>query len=75
MDSEEPGRNVKFHGKWDNPGNRASGQRLVPRALLPLKGLGNQAVGSKCCQDTKKAYGKHPVVCIAGLKRQMGQKV
>ena len=60
MNSEEPGWNVKFHGKCDSPGNRASGQRLVPRALLPLKGLGNQAVCSKMLPGDKEDIWQTP---------------
>lgn len=41
-------------GKCDSPAHRASRQRLVPRALLPLKGLGNQAVGSKMLPGDKE---------------------
>lgn len=43
-----------FMGKCDSPANRASRQRLVPRALLPLKGLGNQAVDSKMLPGDKE---------------------
>lgn len=52
----------------------SSGHRLVPRALLPLNGLGDQAVGSKMLPGNKEDTWQTPSGLHGGLKRQLGER-